>query len=58
MLLDTEMFFKLAKVIYNISVKVNVYTNALCVRTGFYEIKSLISVLSFLKITGIKKAKI
>ena len=46
MLLDTEVLFKLAKVIYKISVKVSVFTNALCVRTGFYEIKSLISVMS------------
>ena len=58
MLLDTEVFFKLAKVRYNISVKVSVYTNALCVRTGLYEIKSLLSVISFLKITGTKTAKV
>ena len=58
MLLDTEVFFKLAKVIYNISENVSVYTNALCVRTVFYEKISLIFVVSLQKITCIKTAKI
>ena len=48
MLLDIEVYFKLAKVISNINVKLIIYTNTLGVRTGFYEIISLISVMSFL----------
>ena len=49
MLLDIEVYFKIAKMISNICVKVILYTKALCVRTSFYEIISLMSMMSFLK---------